>query len=362
MLYLLLGVLLFGCQFKRQDAIVAKDGFMDLSDWDFEEHGTMEFNGEWDFYWGSLISQCSQIDSVSYAGTCRLPRFWTEVTSEGTYFEQNGAATYHMTLILPDTFNTYSLKLGAIFTSYALWEEGQLLANAGKVGLTPETTRQDFETKLVRLPKKKRLELFLQMTSWEHTRGGGIAEVIMIGKEEAIYQLWRSNFIVQIFSFAIISGVSLYLIVLAFFYPEDPSYLYVGLFALLGAIRAICVEEMVIESLIDDFPYYWNQRLRYIGFFASIGFIVLAVNEFFKGYLPKYIKYGPYGLFVYSVLMLFMPFSWTSYLSPFFQVVTVILTLFCFWATVRTIRDEKNIREATIFMFGGGVVFITMVH
>ena len=353
---------LTSCQSKTKEVPEIEKGLINLSDWDFEQKGIIQLDGEWDFFWGSLLTKTSEMETANYAGTCLLPKFWTEVASEETYFEQNGVATYHLKLILPDTLNEYSLKLNAVFTAYALWEEGSLLASVGKVGFTPEATHQNFMTKLVRLPKKRVLNLFLQVASWEHTRGGGTAESILLGRSADIHQVWLSNFIVQIMACAVILGIALYLIVLAFHYPENPSYLYIGLFAVLGAIRAICIDEMIIEDIFNDLPYYWNQRFRYVGFFAGIGFFVLSVNEFFKGYVSKYILYGAYTLFGYSILTFVWPFSWSSYLSPYFQMVALIVTGSCFYYMGKTIRDGKNVVEATLFMIGGLTTFFTMIH
>jgi signal transduction histidine kinase/DNA-binding response OmpR family regulator len=352
--------MLLACQSNTNRRVLAQQGLMDLSEWDFGQ-GAVGLNGEWAFYWGSLINDTSQLH-LPAAGYCRLPGYWTEEIVGQTPYRQNGVATYHLELLLPDTAQVYALKLNAVYTSYSLWANGQRFAQVGQVAADPAQAVPDFETRLVSLPRQRRIHLFLQVASWEHRRGGGSPDPILLGTERQIHDLWRYNLMGQLASVTIIAGFALYLFALYFFYPNIHSYCYIGMFALLGALRAACVDEMVIEYLFDGLPYFWNQRIRYIGFFSGIGFILLANHDLFKDFAWKPATYGAYLLFAFSASTLLMPFRWSTYLSPFFQVLCVGLVFSLFRTLARTIYARKDLVEAAILLAGGAVLFASMIH
>lgn len=359
----ILVLVLISCQSKSKKQPIAKNGHIDLSSWNFDQDGIANLSGEWKLYWGKQIRSLDDLDTAAASKLSNLPGFWRkEGLGKRYYFKNNGLATYHLRLSLPDTINTYAIKLNAIYSSYALWVDHQLLTKVGEPTLSAETTVPSFETRLVSLPQKKQVDLFLCIASWTHVKGGGSLSEIPIGTESQIHDYWLKNLIVQLFSFAIISGLAIYLIVLFFFYPNNPNYIYVGLFALFGAIRGICVDEMVIQYLVDDFPYFWNQRLRYIGFYASLGFIVLAINQFFQGFMSKKVKYIAYALFLYSLFTLIMPFKWATYIVPIFQLMTIGTTAYCFYAIIRSIRAKQHVVEGILFMASGFVILGTMIR
>ena len=49
---MLLLFLTSGCEtYSGKTAPVAKNGMLDLSDWNFEKDGPVDLKGEWEFYW-----------------------------------------------------------------------------------------------------------------------------------------------------------------------------------------------------------------------------------------------------------------------------------------------------------------------
>lgn len=351
--------LLISCQEKPQQKPKVVDGEFNLSTWDFKLKGMLNLDGEWKFYWGKQITSRKEADSLKHGGTCNILGFWTEEVSEGTMYKQNGVATYHLELTLPDTIHTYSLEINTVYTAYELWGNGRLLTKVGEVGDTPESTQQDFQTQLVELPQNQKIQLFLQVASWEHRRGGGVADPIRIGTKNQIQENWKSNFMGQLIVFTVIFTLSFYLFLLYFFYPNK-SYVYLGLFALLGGLRAICVDELVIEEFFTHFPYFINQRLRYIGFFASIGFVILYVDAAFKKFSNQYFRWGAYLLLGFSLATLIIPFRWSTYLSPYFQAVAIPFTVYGLCIGFYVVK--RGGIAAWFLTIGGVIIFLTMVH
>lgn len=83
-------------------------GVLDLSDWNFEQDGSVYLSGEWGFYWEELLppDQITQ-PAPHYVD---VPDIWTDYEIEGLLTSAEGYATYTLTLIPPDSQTTYGRK------------------------------------------------------------------------------------------------------------------------------------------------------------------------------------------------------------------------------------------------------------
>lgn len=352
---------LFSCETNAPIHPKVTDGQIDFSHWDFEKNGMVYLNGDWNFYWKTSFQEAKALaEKNEKTGTCYLPGLWSEDASFVMEGEVRGVGIFHVKLLLPDTITAYFLKLNSVYTASEVWVNDRLLSGTGKVGRTAETTVPHFQTQLVELPKTKEIDLFLHIASWEHRRGGGVSDPIIIGTEQQARDEWHTNFMVQFGSFLIITSIGLHLVFLYFFYTEKKSYLYVGLFAIFGVLRAISVDEMVINDMFSHVPYIINQKLRYIGFFMSVGFILLYIYELFKQRTSAYLKWGFYGAVAFSVATVVLPFRLASYISPWFQVLIIPFSLYSLWVIYKSWAYYPVV--ASFVLIGGCVLFVSMIH
>ncbi|MDD2902051.1 MAG: hypothetical protein PHU44_06415 [Syntrophales bacterium] len=49
-------LLLWGCSGRQEKPPLARNGVLDLSGWDLEKNGPVNLAGEWEFYWGKLLT------------------------------------------------------------------------------------------------------------------------------------------------------------------------------------------------------------------------------------------------------------------------------------------------------------------
>ncbi|NJO89460.1 MAG: hypothetical protein HC831_11270 [Chloroflexia bacterium] len=134
-LYLVLFlVYLFGGCYDSTNVPVAKNGVIDLRNWNFEHNKNIELNGEWEFYWnqllnpkdfnsGSTISQ--ETDYVI------IPDIWT--TREANAKPSKGYATYRLNVLLKNDELLYGIKLIDCGTAFELFVNDSLVAQNGMV-------------------------------------------------------------------------------------------------------------------------------------------------------------------------------------------------------------------------------------
>lgn len=85
---------------------IAKNGILDLRNWNFREDGPISLEGEWHFYWKQLLSMDEEGIEPLLA---KIPSHWTAYSKEGKKLEVFGYGTYQLKIILPENLNLDSL-------------------------------------------------------------------------------------------------------------------------------------------------------------------------------------------------------------------------------------------------------------
>src|SRR5690625_3443228 len=142
----------------------AVNGLLDLSHWNFEQHGIVKLDGQWEFYWNELLEPTAflRAEPPEPSGVVEVPSGWRSVTllqnddiaeDDAVSVSGNGSATYRLLVRVnesnplaegPAADGDYASPLAVFIpfanTSYRLWIDGQLAAANGRVGTRPDET------------------------------------------------------------------------------------------------------------------------------------------------------------------------------------------------------------------------------
>ena len=216
-----------------------KNGFLDLSTWDFEEDGLVDLNGFWEFYWDELLEpgdfDIPDSASMDYIG---VPGGWTTFSSPDKIYSEFGNATYRLNIRIPDRNEEYSFIFMSVFTSAKLWVNGTLCFENGKVGSSKEVARPKFTTNFdspVHFKSESdTLEVIVQVSDYSY--GGpaaGIRRKITFGPVEYIHQEKVRTNSVNALLIGILLVIALYHFFLFMYRTREISYL---IFALLSLV------------------------------------------------------------------------------------------------------------------------------
>jgi len=112
-IYIVLGILLaWGIVFlwqanksplEHKAVPIALNGVLDLTNWDLEEDGIVNLNGEWEFYWHQLLSSSDYAEGIepNKKQVVTVPDVWTDYAQDGGKLPGEGFATYRLKVITP---------------------------------------------------------------------------------------------------------------------------------------------------------------------------------------------------------------------------------------------------------------------
>lgn len=132
-LFLLLTVL-SGCADERQP-FFAEQGFLDLAAWTFKKDEIVYLDGQWEFYWGRLLTpgDFSTGNVPAKTGYFPIPGYWNGYRVNGNPLAGDGYATFRLKIRLMPGDKRLALSIEDQSTAYRLWVNGSLVMGNGIV-------------------------------------------------------------------------------------------------------------------------------------------------------------------------------------------------------------------------------------
>ena len=233
--------------------------------------------GEWDFYWGQLLSPTQlELDTSLKPSTVTVPSSWhTYVDSSGKTYPFFGSATYHITIRTTKPTQQAAMLIPKIWCAAKVYINGELSYQAGQVSLTEEGYRNVMLEHVVPLPNGvETIDLVVQVSNHSLAFTSGLLEPFRLGPAYLIEGNFSTSSTWQVLMLGGLVFIGIYHFFLYYFRPEDKSTLYFGLFCFLIALLLIVFGE---HELYRDLKGHWGVlsfpiqfRLYYLSIFASI--------------------------------------------------------------------------------------------
>jgi len=146
--YILIAILLIttvSCNSSKNKQPHVQNGFLDLSEWNFEEDGTVDLNGEWEFYWEQLIEpdDFATNDSLKLE-YISVPGGWAAERPETKSYPEFGYATYRLIIKTPNNSTDYRFIFSSIWSSTIVWINNSFCFEKGKVGNNKNQSNPEF--------------------------------------------------------------------------------------------------------------------------------------------------------------------------------------------------------------------------
>ncbi|KAA8785087.1 hypothetical protein EC604_14680 [Paenibacillus amylolyticus] len=271
--------------------IRSEKGLLDLTQ-DHIRTNPVKLQGDWTFYWHALLSPADIRNRIEKGGLpdryINIPGSWLGYRLDGQELTGEGFATFRLLIKLSeqDRNERLALRLPTIFHAYKLWVNGELLAEAGRVGQDKSNMTPQLATKLVFFePNKDTVELVLQVSNFHHHRGG-ITKEIELGGSNMLTVGTKLKVATDMFITASLLVIGVYNLMLFLLRRQDRAPLYFGLFTLLFGVRSLLNGELMFTQFFPDFPWELQFKMEYLT--LSLGGYV--ITKYFECVFPNYVS------------------------------------------------------------------------
>lgn len=284
---------------QANNNIKAKDGVFDLGNLQVENIDVIKLEGEWEFYWRSLLRPEDFSDSTAKPKPLKgsLPKSWTTYKIDGEKLPCEGYGTYRLIITKPinNERTVYGLKLFSVFSNYKLWINGKYQGEVGKVGQTKEMSKPEFKFQTVpfvldpAVDNTGKIEIVIQASNYFHQRAG-LKYAIHFSTIEKLRDETRWMDILNLVIIGIILVIGLNHLNMYLFRRKDVSNLYFSIVSLVMILRNVTVNDRILNYIFPNIGWELLVKLDNFSGFGTIPLFTLFVYSLFKDDFPKIIK------------------------------------------------------------------------
>ncbi|MGK0468588.1 sensor domain-containing diguanylate cyclase [Clostridium sp.] len=336
------------------------DGFLDLSNWSFEDNGIIRLDGQWSFYFNQFITHQDFEKGVDVLPTpIAVPSTRKNMELSKPIAENKFYGTMRLVVKLPDKTKAYGLRTDIVLTSFKLFIDGKLAGEVGEIGTTEKNSVPFYKLLSTYFnPQSNEVELIYNTSDFH----AGDCSIVAprLGLANQISKEGQMGLGRDLFLFGMLLIMGIYHLGIYIMRRKDWAPLYFSIFCLLFALRMLMVGERFLPSIfgIDFFIYGRTAYFCvFVGFAALCGFLYYALKGLFaKWFIKVSVSLGV----IFGLLVLLVPYS-------IFDKLLIIYAIFGFalitYAIVRLLVGVlKCYPFASIVLLGFACLAVTFVN
>jgi len=283
------------------------DGVLDLQNAKFDKAYLVA--GEWEFYWGELLSPDDLKDRIpSNLNFIKVNGDWNNYLFNGNKVKSNGYGTYKLKIIAPQ--GGYTIQFHQVLTAYKVWINGNLKVEVGKV----DTNKQNSKPKLLIneinfLSEQDTIEIIVQVSNFYHG-AGGLQEKIFFGNTNDIQTRTTKHLLLTFLAIGAELIFALYFFFLFFFRQKDLAYIFLSIAILTFISFGLVNGEMILIRYLPSISWDWAKKIDFFSNYGRLFFFGFFMWFSFKEYniiSKKIISIIIVLSGIYSLIVLFTP-------------------------------------------------------
>lgn len=319
---------------------------IDLSNsWNCDD--PIEIDGDWDFYWMQLVdgSYPSSDDKLS------LPSFWQNTMIEGEKLKSFGYASIRKKVQIPNCGEEVALFLEHIHSAYKVIVNDKVLYESGKVGESKEDYVPHRRPIIIPLPKTNYFDIVIQISNFDHYRGGVVRTPLIVNKESYTTNLDSGRFIDTFIAGGTgLIGVTFLFIFL--FSRRTGEVFFFSMLSITLSVRLLMAGIYPLHEIIDvDDNFRWMIRVEYTALFLLSVFGASYVSFLFPNNQEKkfYTLIAIVGL-LFSLTAIFGPIHFFTAIIPTYLLTLIFLIFVISLTVIKGLRSGD--RSAWILAVG----------
>lgn len=353
-LFVSIGVLLLvtACGQQQPNAAFpqAQQGMLDLQNWTIDEGDLLPLAGEWAFYWEQLLAPNELTETATSAGSAQavtgyvpVPEDWGDYTVAGEALSTEGFATFSLHIQNLDPEQVYALYLDTQSTAFTFWIDGDLLAQAGKVGASKSEMQPYKKPQVVFFqPDGETTELVMQISNYYHQKAG-FRNAILLGHPTAVLQYQKRQLFFAWMLVSISAVMGLYHIFLFSFRWQSKASLYFALLSWLTAVRVAVTNQKIILDLFPNAPWAFLLRTEYLTFFLLLPIFALFLYSLYPRDMSKWFIRAIWSLGLgFSLLLLWPNTVYLSTLTTPYQAIILIELVYVVYLLAKILYRRRE--------------------
>ncbi len=309
---------------------VASKGIMDLRSIGKDKAFIVNLNGEWEFYWNKMLRP-NDFENNSFLPDCygKVPSYWTDYQKLSVKTERFGFATYRLTILLPEGFNSpMGIDMPVFDSSYDIYVNGEYYGGNGVPGKIADESVPAYSRNFFRLkPDTDTLSLVINVSNFDHRRGGFWLPV-RIGTFSEVQRKLANSWAWQWSIISLLIGFSVFFLLFYLITRKDKDNLFFSIATICLAIRPLFTSHYLINNF-TDLSWTWVIRFEYIGLYLLLIGWVWFLSYIYPSKIIRILARTLTVIFgLITVLTIFLPVKIFSFVTQIYYPSMFILIIY----------------------------------
>ena len=341
---------------QRSSPPMASNGVLDLGGWQANSDGPIRLAGQWELYWGGLLSpdDFRLGTTPEKTGWFSMPGVWNGALVNSLELGGAGFATFRLRLRLDPRQGRLALLIPYAFTAYKLWVDDQPPVIVGQVGETADAMVPAYRTAVAFIDPQAdgEVELVLQISNFMHAKGGMRAPIRLVAASQ-VSGLKHRALVMDVMVFSCLLIMSIYHLVLFAFRRSDRFNFFFALLCLFFALRAALTGEVFLVDLFPGLDWHTTVRVEWLCVFTGAPLGIAFVRSLFPGECAAGIYQGSLviGAVLALVTLLTPPIVFTG-MFPFMTPLIGLMLGYIAWVLFRAALRRR---------FGAVVMLVSLL-
>ncbi len=256
---------------------VAREGVLDLREYDFHAEGAFRIRGEWNFYWEKLINPLNYKEEGGVP--VPVPAAWKRLGDQIPGIGPKGYGSYNLKILVPDNPGNLAMRFTEVFSGSGYYVNGKNIGFNGFPGTNRFQTVFGYAPKIYIIQVKDTLlDLVVHVTNFDH-RSGGIRGDIEIGTPMQIMSHSAERQYQDFFMIGAILFIGIYFMWLFLIRGRIPNFVF-SLICLIMALRIFILSDAAAMNT-DLITGVTRLRLEYLTFYLLVPAFVVLIRVLF---------------------------------------------------------------------------------
>lgn len=340
---------------------LAKEGILDVREWEHSTSQTLRLDGEWAFYPSQLAEETNDADKQYI----QVPGRWqTQLDQDENSHQSIHSGTYRLRILVNDEDEqTFGIRIDEVRNALAVYVNGAFADYIGNPAYhTSAEKTSNIPTTVEIVPENGEVDLVVSVAN--STSTGGIAKSIRFGTIEAIDKRVALSNQLQLLLAAFLLIHSFYALLLYILGGRSKGLLYFSLIMILGVGSVLIADDKLLFSWFQ-IEYGWSVKIVHLIYIGAVACMPLLFHHLFPSYLPrKFLHWflllvGTYASFI--VLAPVQMILSTGILLSIVMIISVILSAFTLWKAIPNEKDVIYLLIASLFM-GVNIIWVFILR